>query len=149
MLLHVSMYAYKYVYTYIPKYTLLSLCNVPCMCVFRADHWYWVAIGVLLAGEDHFPHCQLALAASSSLCGLRPHRLSEGENLKSKHLCVLIVREERRNYSGLSRVKYTRVKYGKISRAMSLPEKWFSMKGSFAPRGHLIWHCLETYLTPS
>lgn len=63
------MYICIYIYTYIPNYNLLSLSSVICMCVFRADHWYWMTNWrACPRGRKNFSCSRYSSVACSSLC---------------------------------------------------------------------------------
>lgn len=63
------MYTCICLYMHVPKYSPLSLCNIPCMYVFRTDHLaLGRLIGVLFPREGYLSYSQLSLFVYSSLC---------------------------------------------------------------------------------
>lgn len=55
-------YIYVYIFVYIPKYNLLSLYNVTCMCGFRA--------ALSLLDNQKLSHSQCSLITCSPLCSI-------------------------------------------------------------------------------
>lgn len=69
-------YLYVHICTHVPKYRLLGLYNVICMCVFRADLLVWITSYCALSwGELLFPLLTF-LGCYSSLGRAEAHRLS-------------------------------------------------------------------------
>ena len=96
--MYICIYTYMHIHThtYIPKYSLFSLYNVTCMCVFRADsltldiQLMCFSLGTITSPTPRFLQSPIVLCIGLKIRGIFPHLL--WHVCCSVHVLVILVR---------------------------------------------------------